>query len=231
MTNDTWRSQTNDWSQIDTEAMARINPDAATMARAAIVAPALAWSAEPQEESPVPDYPAAQAKRLPRAMALAGIGAGAAAAVAAGLFVAFGTHAASATVAAPNAAAQAVSSAPMTPAAAPTTPAAAPMSVAPVMPVASSRRSDSSGTTNHNCPPHQSNPTSSTDSSNSTYTSSDDSSDRQQHGNQWPRDFRWFLPHFDNSDNSNSSSYDHDSSRGHDHSEHHRSDSSSDDHR
>ncbi len=227
-------NQTNDWSQIDTEAMARINTDAATMARAAIVAPALAWSAEPQEEFPAPQYSAARPKRLPRAMALAGIGAGAAAAVATGLFVAFGTHAASATVAAPNAANQAVSSAPMTSVAAPTTPAAAPTSSAPVAPVASSRHGDSSNTRSHNCPPHQSNPTSSTDSStssNPTYSSSDDSSDRQQHGNRWPRDFRLFLPHFDNSDNSNSNSYDHDSSRGNDHSEHHRSDSSSDDHR
>ena len=33
MNNDTWRSRTDDWSQIDTEAMARINPEAATMAR------------------------------------------------------------------------------------------------------------------------------------------------------------------------------------------------------
>src|SRR4051794_40773367 len=103
MNNDTWRSRTDDWSQMDTEAMARINPDAATMARPAIVTPALAWSAEAEENFSAPEYPAARSKRLPRAMALAGAGAGAAAAVAAGLFVAFGSHAASATVAAPHA--------------------------------------------------------------------------------------------------------------------------------
>jgi hypothetical protein len=221
MDNDTRGSRTNDWSQIDTEAMARINPDAATMARAAVVEPAFAWSAEPQESS-APEYFAARTRRLPRAMALAGIGAGAAAAVATGLILAFGTHPASATVAAPNATAQPVSSAPTTQAAAPATPAAAPTAIAPV---ASSRRSDVSSTPNHNWSPRQSNPTSTP----STYTTSDDSSEPRQQGNQWPHDWRLFLPHFDNSNNSNGSSYDHDSSSRHGHSEHH--DSSSDDHR
>jgi len=207
------RSQTDDWAQSATAAIPRIDYDAATMARPAT--PALAWSQESSREPAAPEYAAIRTKRMPRAMTFAGIGVGAAAAIATAAIAVSGGQSSPTQVAAPNTATQSVVSAPTTPPVAPTQ---------TVAPVSQARRSQSGNTTSAS---HQSPPA-------ATYSPSNG----QQDGYQWqqqqwqpprdvtPRDFRWFLPHFDGTNNG---SYDHDWSRDRDQSGRHHSDSSHDD--
>lgn len=219
MNDNHWRSQTDDWARAKTAAMPRIDNDAATMARPAT--PAFAWSEEPSGEPAAPEYTATRTKRVPRVMTFAGIGVGAAAAIATALIVVSGPQTQSSQVAAPNAATQSVVSAPTMPASAPTTSA-----VMPTRTIAPQARSYQNGGNSNSCT-HDCTQPQSTDST--PY----DGSNGQQNGYQWqprhdftPRDFRWFLPHVDGS---NDYSYDHDSSRGHESFGGHHSDSSHDD--